>query len=75
VLAHAAGVDDDDVGVDRFGGWLEASLVEQSRHPLGIVEVHLAAERLDEIFLRHFLSYPRTFAFAFRLSPDAALGR
>ena len=46
---------------------LVASLVEQTRHPLGVVEVHLAAERLDQVFLRHC---PQTFA-DFRLSPFA----
>src|SRR6185369_4469506 len=70
VFPHTASVDDDHVGVDGFAGWFVTSLVEQTRHPLGVVEVHLTAERLDEVFLRHFLSYSRTFAFSFRLSPS-----
>ena len=63
-LADAAGVDDDDVGVGRVVGRLEAGLLEQPRHPLGVVDVHLAAERLDQIFTRH----RSTFGFRLRLS-------
>ena len=52
-LPHAAGVDDDDVGLGLVGGGLEARLLEQPRHPLGVVHVHLAAEGLDQVFARH----------------------
>ena len=52
-LPHAAGVDDDDVGIRRVVGRFEAGLLEQPRHALGVVHVHLAAERLDQVFARH----------------------
>ena len=70
-LADAAGVDDDDVGVGRVVGRLEAGLFEQAGHPLGVVDVHLAAEGLDQVFARHVrllfgVSPAATFAFAFR---------
>ena len=52
-LAHAARVDDDEVGIDRFGRRLEAGLLEEPGHPLRVVDVHLAAERLDQVFTRH----------------------
>ena len=63
VLAHAAGVDDDHVGIDVIGRGLVARLVEQPSHALRVVDVHLTAERLDEVFPGH----SATFAFAFRL--------
>jgi hypothetical protein len=70
-LADAAGVDDHDVRVCRVPGRLVAGLLEEARHPLRIVDVHLAAERLDQVFLGQFTV---TFAFAvdfrFRLSPQ-----
>ena len=65
-LAHAAGVDDDDVCVAIVGRGLVARLLEQSGHALGVVHVHLTAVRFDQVFSRH------AFAFAFRffsLSP------
>ena len=65
-LPDAAGVDHDDVGVGRIVGRLEAGLLEQPRHALGVVDVHLAAERFDQILARHV-----TFAFALSLSPFA----
>ena len=48
-LADAAGVDDDQVRVVVRVGGIESRLFEQSRHPLGIVDVHLAAVRFDEV--------------------------
>ena len=53
-LADAAGVDDDDVGVRRVVGRFVAGLFEQAGHPLRVVDVHLAAERLDQVFPRQF---------------------
>jgi hypothetical protein len=55
VLAHAARVDDDEVGFDLLRRCLVAGLVEQTRHPLRVVEVHLAAEGLDQVSLRHWV--------------------
>ena len=81
-LAHAAGVDDDDVGVAVVVGRLVAGLLEQARHPLGVVDVHLAAERFDQVLSsRSCLSLSpfdfrfrfRLFALVIRLSPCAAL--
>ena len=53
VLAHAAGVDGDDVGLDILGRRLVTGLIEEPCHPLRVVDVHLAAERLDEVFPGH----------------------
>ncbi len=76
-LPDAAGVDDDDVRVGLVERGLEPGLIEQSRHPLGVVHVHLAAEGLDQVFARHASVSPcasrgratgrLTFAFAFRV--------
>ena len=66
-LPDAAGVDDDDVGVAVLGRALITSRLEQPRHLLGIVIVHLAAEGLDQVFPAHF----RPFAFRLSLSPFA----
>jgi len=78
-LADAAGVDDHDIRVCRVPGRLVTGLFEEAGHPLRIVDVHLAAERLDQVFLGQFAV---TFAFAldfrFRLSPrvqERALNR
>ena len=54
-LAHAAGVDDDHVGVHGILRRLEAGLLQQPGHALGVVHVHLAAERFDQVFTRHML--------------------
>ena len=71
-LAHAAGVDDDDVGVGGVVGRLVAGLLEQAGHALGVVDVHLAAERLDQVFARHARSFRfRAFAVGLSLSPFA----
>src|SRR5690349_671386 len=69
VLAHAARVDDDDVGVAIVSRGLVACLVEQSGHAFRVVDVHLTPERLDEIPLCHpaeTLDSSTAFAFAFR---------
>ena len=48
-----------------------AGLVEQARHPLRVVDVHLAAVGFDEVFPGHSRTFAcvegETFAFAFRL--------
>ena len=46
---------------------LVAGLLEQPRHPLGVVDVHLAAVRFDQVF--HWLRLSRLGGFRFRLSP------
>ena len=56
---HAARVDDDDVGVAVVGSGFVASLLEQPRHALGVVHVHLAAVSLDQILSRHCTFRPR----------------
>ena len=43
VLAHRAGVEDDDVRL-ALGDGHKTRLFEESGHPLGVVDVHLAAE-------------------------------
>ena len=56
---------------------LVAGLLEQPGHPLGVVDVHLAAERFDQVFLGHCghescsarLSLS-PFAFRLALAPD-----
>ena len=65
VLAHGAGVDDNDVGahvtgIGRTGGSLrdllngdEAGLLEQTRHSFGVVFIHLAAERAHSVGAGH----------------------
>jgi hypothetical protein len=51
LLADRAGVEEDDVGV-RGGGRLGvAERLEHALHPLGVVLVHLAAERRDVVAL------------------------
>src|SRR5689334_15063625 len=70
VLANAAGIDDDDVRIAVVRRGLVACLVEQTGHPFRVVDVHLTAERLDEIPLCHSaktLDSSTAFAFAFRL--------
>ena len=47
-LADVAGVEDDEVGVLDVGRLLVAFLAGDVGHPLRIIDVHLAAERLDE---------------------------
>jgi len=47
LFPDVAGVQDDDVGVFRTRGFYESAGRQSVRHPLRIVDVHLAAERLD----------------------------
>ena len=68
-LPDAARVDHDHVGLVVFRRALVSRRFEQSGHLLGVVVVHLAAERLDPIFPAHF----RPFAFCVSLSPFARL--
>src|SRR4029079_19622314 len=49
LLANAARVDDDQLGVEVCFRRLIAGRLQQPRHPFGVVDVHLAAVRLDEI--------------------------
>ncbi len=53
VFADTAGVHDDEVRIGGVFGDLIASLLQQPGHPLRVVEVHLAAKRLDQELLRH----------------------
>ena len=48
LLADVAGVEEDDVGVLHRRRLGEAVGAQQLRHALGVVDVHLAAKRLDE---------------------------
>ena len=52
-LADAARIDHDDVCLAFVVGRLVARLVQKAGHALGIVDVHLTAECLDQIFLGH----------------------
>ncbi len=70
-LADAASVDHDHVGVGGLRGGFEAGLLQEPRHPLGVVEVHLAAERFDEVRTRH--AHPSLSLFRFRLSTSIRL--
>ncbi len=67
VLANAARVDHDDVGVRGILGGLVAGLLEEAGHALGVVRVHLAAVGFDQVLLGHALPRhpPAGFAFAF----------
>src|SRR5204863_10099286 len=47
--AHAAGVDDDEVGPFGVVRFFVPLAVERLRDPLGIVDVHLTTEGLDRI--------------------------
>jgi hypothetical protein len=74
VLAHAARVDDDHVRVAIVGRGLISRLVEQPRHTLRIVDVHLAAERFDQVLFRHRLSLsPFAFCLPFASMPSISL--
>ena len=55
-LADAAGVDHHQIGVDGLVCGFEPCLLQQAGHPLRVVDVHLAAERLDQVFTRHSVS-------------------
>ena len=50
LLADVAGVQDDEIGVIGGRGLGVAFACERVRHTMGIVDVHLAAERLDMDF-------------------------
>ena len=52
LLADVAGVEDDEIGVLGRGGLGKTLGRERVRHTMGIVDVHLAAERLDMDFAR-----------------------
>src|SRR5207247_6853912 len=77
-LADAARVDHDDVGVGRLVGRLEPGLLQQAGHALRVVNVHLAAERFDEVFTSHAALSLSLFRFrlstSIRLSPPARAG-
>ena len=53
LLADRAGVEDDDVGLVGGRRLAEAELLEQTLDPLGVVSVHLAAERRDVVPAHH----------------------
>ncbi len=75
-LADAARVDHHEVGVRRIVGCLEAGLLEETRHPLGIMEVHLAAECFDEVLAGHLIQDATTvwpWFLRFRLSTSIRL--
>ena len=74
LLANAARVDDDDIGVAIVVSGLVARLLEEAGHPLRVMKVHLTAERLDQVFLRHVVPLS-PFAFSLlSLSPWRAVG-
>src|SRR3974390_1774466 len=52
LLADVAGVQDDEIGAFRRGGFHIAAGRQGIRHTMGIVDVHLAAERFDMDFPR-----------------------
>ena len=71
LLPHAARVDQHHVRIAIIRRRLVAGLVEETGHALRVVDVHLTAVRLDEVFPGHsgtFASVPRG-TFAFALSP------
>ena len=49
---------------------LVSGLLQQSGHALGVVDVHLAAERLDEILSRHLMGFRFRLSVCIRLSPS-----
>ncbi len=51
LLADRAGVEDDDIGLSGRRRLTEAKLLEQAFDPLGVVSVHLTAERRHVIAL------------------------
>ena len=53
VLADAAGVEQDDVGVLDVVGRLHALALEEPREPLRVVRVHLAPERANQVGACH----------------------
>ena len=65
-LADAAGVQHHDIGIPVVVCRFVASLLEQSGHALRVMEVHLAAVRLDEVLYANFRF---RLSFFIRLSP------
>ena len=65
VLAHAARVDDDDIGVAVVGRAVVPGGIQQPGHLLRVVIVHLAAVGFDEVLAAHV----RPFALRLSLSP------
>jgi hypothetical protein len=51
LLADGAGVEEDQVGLVLLGRLAVAQRLEHPLHPLGVVLVHLAAERRDVVAL------------------------
>jgi hypothetical protein len=49
LLSNAAGVDDHHVGIRLVAGPVVSRRLEKPRHPLRVVDVHLAAVGLDEV--------------------------
>ena len=73
-LPNAARVDDDDVGVDVLCGRLVAGLLEEPGHAFRVVDVHLAAVRLNQVFHVNLCGNCGCFAFAV-YSPFARVRR
>ena len=59
VLAHGAGVEDDDIGLVVTVGLNIAGIVEQSGQTLGVVHVHLTSVGLDLVAARRGLGRRR----------------
>jgi hypothetical protein len=57
LLADVAGVEDDEIGAIGLGGLHESAGRQSVRHTMGIVDVHLAAERFNVDFSR--AAHPR----------------
>src|SRR5438132_14380376 len=53
VLPHAAGVEQDDVGLRRLVDYLVALAAQASHDQLAVEHVHLAADRFDVQLLGH----------------------
>ena len=58
VLAHATGVDHDDVGTGGVGDGFHAEARETGGQLLAVRHVHLAADRPEEVTLRHDAPVP-----------------
>jgi len=52
MLTHGAGVDEDDIGIGGFVGAYVAATLERGDYQVPVVDVHLAAEALEEQLLR-----------------------
>ena len=73
-LPHAARVDDDHVGIDVLCRRLVAGLLEEPGHAFRVVDVHLAAVRLNQVFHVNLCGNCACFAFAV-YSPFARVRR